>query len=205
MVVNKMKVIGITGGVGAGKTEVLHYIEKHYPCRIVIADEVAHMVKEPGQICYEPILELLGNDVLQQDGTIDKKKMADIIFSEASGMLLKKINVVIHPAVKEYILTEIDRERRGGHVAFFFIEAALLIEDGYTKICDELWYVFADWKIREERLRKSRGYSDEKIMRIMKNQASEELFRKSCKVIIDNSKSFRETEAQVDYYLKENK
>ena len=66
-----MHVIGITGGVGAGKTKILTYLSEHYSCRIILADEVANQLKEPGQKCYEEIVTLLGTQILKPDGTID--------------------------------------------------------------------------------------------------------------------------------------
>ena len=75
-----MKIIGITGGVGSGKSKILSYIRENYSCRIYLADEVAHIVKEKGECCYEPLVELLGEQVLAEDGEIDKRKMAAVIF-----------------------------------------------------------------------------------------------------------------------------
>ena len=71
-----MKVIGITGGVGAGKSQILEYLGKKKACRVIMADQVAHMLEEPGQVCYERITDLLGADILASDGRIDKGKMA---------------------------------------------------------------------------------------------------------------------------------
>ena len=129
-----MKIIGITGGVGAGKSEVLKWIAQMCSCRIIIADEAAHMVKNPGAECYQPLIELLGEKILSADGTIDKQKMAAEIFVEHAEGRLEKVNQIIHPAVKRYILSEIEQERTKGQVDYFFIEAALLIEDGYANI-----------------------------------------------------------------------
>ena len=124
-----MKIIGITGGVGAGKTQILKYIEEHYSCRIIRADEAAHLLEEPGQECYEQLVTLLGKEILQQDGMIDKAAMADRIFG--NPQILEQVNAIIHPAVKQYILEQINYEKKAQNVAFFFIEAALLIEEHY--------------------------------------------------------------------------
>ena len=137
-----MKLIGITGGVGAGKTQVLSYLASHCSCRILLADDVANEVKLPGQECYGQLVELLGEGVLDAEGRIDKGKMAALIFADRE--LLAKVNAIIHPAVKVYILQEVDKERKAGRIAFFFLEAALLIEEGYGKVADELWYIHAD-------------------------------------------------------------
>ena len=79
---NEVRIIGVTGGIGAGKSEILSYIQKHYNCRIYLADEVAHKVKEVGQEAYDPLVNLLGNDVLGSDGSIIKEKMAQKIFAD---------------------------------------------------------------------------------------------------------------------------
>ena len=163
-----MKVIGITGGVGAGKSALLTYIAEHYNCKIVLADEVAHKVKEPGTVCYEKLVALLSEEILNEDGTIHKSKMAEKIF--ASEEILEQVNAIIHPAVKEWILREIEKERNNGELDFFFVEAALLIEDGYLYIVDEMWYIYAREEVRRARLKASRNYSDEKIDSIFAKQ-----------------------------------
>lgn len=196
-----MQVIGITGGIGAGKSQVLQYIKQHYDCRIILADDVGNEVKLPGKNCYKQLVELLGNDILDVNGFIVKEKMAAKIFSDVS--LLSKVNAVIHPAVQEYILTEIKKERLKQQYDFFFIEAALLIECGYSAIVDEMWYIYADEEVRRNRLLENRHYSNEKIDSIMQKQLREEDFRKNCSVVIDNSHDLKNTEKQIDRILGE--
>lgn len=86
------------------------------------------------------------------------------------------------------------------------IEAALLIEDHYEEICDELWYIYAEPQVRRERLRASRGYSDEKISAIFASQLSDEEFRKHCQAVIDNSgcieEAYKEIQGQIDKALE---
>lgn len=196
-----MRLIGITGGVGAGKTSVLNFIREHYSCRIELADEVAHKVKEPGEPCYNRLVELMGEEILCEDGTIDKGRMAARIFGNEE--MLRKVNECIHPAVKEYLLREIEAERKRGEIDFFFIEAALLIECGYKEIVDEMWYIYATEEVRTSRLQKDRGYSEEKIKQIMQNQLAEEEFRAGCDFVIDNSGELEEAYRQIDKRLKE--
>ena len=112
-----MKLIGITGGVGAGKTMVLGLLKELCRCRVLLADEVGNEVKLPGQPCYERLVQLLGRQVLAEDGTIDKKKMAGLIFSDPA--LLDRVNGIIHPEVKRYILEQVDEERRKGEADYF--------------------------------------------------------------------------------------
>lgn len=197
-----MRTIGITGGVGAGKSELLAYIEKNYNSRILLADTVGHRVKEPGQPCYEKLVALLGKEILSPDGQIDRKAMAERIFADPE--LLEQVNGMIHPAVETYILEQIHLEQVRGTLDFFFIEAALLIECGYEDKVDELWYIYADREVRARRLKAARGYSDEKIQEIMDSQLSEEEFRRHCQVVIDNSGSLQDAYRQIDEILKGN-
>ncbi len=180
-----MKVIGITGGVGSGKSLILNYIKSHYNCEIIMADDLAKDLCKKGELCYKPLVKLLGSDVLDKDGEINKSVMAQKIFSDDN--LRIGVNNIIHPGVKKYILKRIAYLRRKGTKDFLFIEAALLIEDGYKDIVDELWYIYTDEAVRHNRLKESRGYSDEKIDSIMASQLSEEEFRLNSDFEIDNS------------------
>lgn len=196
-----MYTIGITGGIGAGKSLVLSYIKEHYKAVVYEADEIAHLIKEPGQNCYEPLLKLLGREVLNEDGWIDKAKMAEKIFEDAA--LLQKVNAIIHPGVKEFVLKKIKEEEQKQETNFFILEAALLIEEGYDKILDELWYVRAKEEVRKKRLRESRRYTDEKIEKIMKSQLQDEVFIKYCSMVIDNNGDLAQTYMQIDRKLGE--
>ncbi len=196
-----MKFIGITGGVGAGKSEVLAYIKAHYSCEIYLADEVAHLVKEPGTECFRQLVALLGDDVVGADGQIDRLKMADRIFADAK--VLEAVNEIVHPAVRAFLLDRYEAARRDGRVKLFFVEAALLIEAGYTSLVDELWYVYAPEAVRRERLRANRRYSEEIITRIMGSQLDEETFRSHSDFVIDNGGDVRETYRQIDEKLKD--
>jgi len=190
-----VKIIGITGGVGAGKTKVLSYIDAHYKCRIIRADEAAHLLYEPGQECHQKLVRLLGQYVLNDDNTINKTRMAEIIFQDKD--LLGRVNEIVHPEVKKYILQQIAFEKEKGEAEYFFIEAALLIEEHYDQIVDELWYIHSDVAVREKRLAAGRHYSAQKIADIMRGQLSEAEFRKHCKVVISNNGDLEETYKQI--------
>ena len=197
-----MRLIGITGGVGAGKSTILEYIKAHYHCRIYLADEVAHVVKEPGQPCYRELVELLGQDILEKDGRIHRGRMAEKIFRDEN--LLEKVNAIVHPAVQEYLLEKIQEARWEGQTELFFIEAALLIECGYRDIVDEMWFIYAREDMRRQRLQESRGYTLEKIEQIMNSQLTEEAFRAGSDFVIDNSgtpeESFRQIRRKLEDY-----
>lgn len=194
-----MRFIGITGGIGAGKSELLDYIRKHYKCEIYLADQVAHLVKRPGSRSYDALVRLLGREVVGADGEIDKAAMADRIFADPA--LLGQVNGIVHPAVKEFLLERLERARAAGEAELFFVEAALLIEGGYLALVDEMWYIHADDRVRRERLKASRGYSEDRISQVMARQLPEERFRESCSFVIDNSGALEDSWRQIDAKL----
>lgn len=156
---------------------------------------------EPGQPCYEKLTALLSPEILQEDGRIHKERMAAEIFG--SRERLEAVNNIIHPAVKEKILEEIRRAKEEGKLDFLFVEAALLIEDGYLDIVDEMWYIYSAKDVRWRRLKESRNYSDEKIKAIMESQLTDEAFRKYCSVVIDNNENMKTAMEQIDRRLGE--
>lgn len=189
-----MRIIGITGGVGSGKSRVLTYIEETYSARICQADQVAWELQKPGAKCYQEIVEQFGAQILQEDGTIDRKTLGQIVFADAQA--LAQLNGIMHPAVKQAIRMQIkEASDRGEHL--FVIEAALLLEENYDAICDEVWYIYSDEEHRRMRLKESRGYTDEKIDAMMASQLSEEVFRQRCGRVIENSGSFDRTCEQI--------
>ncbi len=195
-----MKIIGITGGIGSGKSTVLNLLRDKYQAYIVEADRVAHDLMEPGQAAYEKIKAVFSETVFHADGTINRAALGQMVFQDTDR--LKQLNEIVHPAVKAWIRNEIEQQKQSGSCQLFVIEAALLIEDGYTAICDEIWYVYVEESIRIKRLMESRGYTEEKCRAVMKNQSDEAYYRQNTSAWIDNSLSFEDTEKQVDGLLK---
>lgn len=196
-----MKIIGITGGVGSGKSRVLSYIEETFSAVICQADHVAWELQMPGQRCYQEIIKHFGNGILNEDKTINRKALGQVVFHDEKELLI--LNEITHPAVKREIQDRIKREQEAGTAAFFVLEAALLIEEHYDEICNELWYIYTDEPIRRQRLKESRQYTDEKIDAIMASQLSEEVFRRQCDRVILNSGDFAETQNQIAEAMRE--
>ena len=194
-------IIGITGGVGAGKSAVLGYIEDNYNAKVIYSDTVANDIKKKGYPAYDELLELLGEGILDDTGEIDKKKMATAIFGNEK--LLSSVNNILHPAVNTFIINIIDSEREKGELDFVFVEAALLIENGYKNFVDELWYVYADEATRRNRLKESRGYTDDKIDKIFGSQLDDETFRANADFVIDNSGALEDATMQIDKKIGE--
>lgn len=194
-----MKVIGITGGVGCGKSRVMAYLKRRFGAGIILADEVAHRLMEPGGACYKEILFLLGEGYTDGNGVFDKGKLAGRLFTDDTVRM--KIDGIVHPAVKRHIRAVIETEQEKG-TKLFFVEAALLIEDHYNEICDELWYIHADADVRKRRLMRDRGYSEDKVAAIMAKQLTEAEFTRGTDYKLDNSGDFDATIAQLESKMR---
>lgn len=193
-------ILGITGGVGSGKSTVLKYLKDKYNAKIIEADAVAKDIMNPGHRVYNMVLSEFNNIKLNEDKTIDRNYLAREVFGNESN--LEKLNAIVHPGVKEEILSLISKYYNENEHALIVIEAALLIETGYKDICDEIWYVYCEKEERIKRLISSRGYTRQKACDIMNNQMSEEEFKKSTDEFIDNSFNEEKTEIQIDSLFK---
>lgn len=195
-----MKFIGITGGVGAGKSAILDYLKNKPDTKVMLADEIAHELMVPGTQCYDRLKAEFGTeDIYQKDGFFDRIKLAQVIFSDDEKR--KKLNGIVHPAVRKYVIGQAAYERKEGRIKLLVLEAALLIEEHYDEICDELWYIYTSEENRRIRLKKQRNYSDEKINEIFNSQLTDEKFRKACRVVIDNNGTIEAAAAQIEAAL----
>lgn len=194
-----MITIGITGGVGAGKSTVLDFLEQEYQAYVMKADEIGHLVMEPGQSCYKPVIALFGKQVIKNDKTIDRRLVSDVVFSHPD--MLEKLNHIIHPAVKEYIRRQLALKKEEGQ-RICVVEAALLLEDHYEEFCDTVWYIHTDSEIRIRRLMESRGYTREKSMSIIASQAPEEFFRTHTDYVVTNNTDLEDTWQQIREGIK---
>ena len=179
-----MKIIGITGGIGAGKSCVLREIEVLDGTFVIEADKLAHTLLSPGHDCYTEVVSCFGNEILSEDQSIDRAVLRKLVMN--SSEKLRQLNALVHPAVKKYIVDDIEKKRDLGY-KYYVIEAALLIQDGYRNICDEIWYIYADKDLRIDRLLKSRGYSRQTAEEFIKNQPEDEYFIENSDRVIDNS------------------
>ncbi|MDO4598818.1 MAG: dephospho-CoA kinase [[Ruminococcus] gnavus] len=193
-----MKVIGITGGVGSGKSEVLKLLELEYHAVVVQLDEVAKSLQKKGTVCWQQIVEVFGTEILEEEGELDRKKLAGIVFQDPEK--LEQLNAIVHPAVRAYILCDI-KEKEQEDVKLYVLEAALLLEAGYAAICEETWFIYTEEAIRRARLKASRGYSDERITDMIRSQSPERYFKENCTRVIDNSSTIEETRRQIGEIL----
>lgn len=193
---NKKKyILGITGGVGSGKSRILDILRDAYGFHVIQADQVAKDLMMPGMECYDAVVDYLGPAIVGEDKCIDRPVMAGIIFNDPEKR--RRVDELTHPLVWKAMLKEAMEADEGNVV----MEAAIPSKEFRDKCC-EMWYVYTSRENRVERLRLNRGYPKEKSLSIMENQAEEETFRKFCDYIIDNNGSLEQTKVQIEARLK---
>ena len=192
----KKRVLGITGGVGCGKSAVLSFLEKEYGAEAIQADRVAHTLMAPGQECSRRIQEAFGEGVLDGEGRIDRAALGALVFGDEEKRRL--LNRLTHPAVKQ----ESRRRIAASPKPLVVVEAALLLEDRYDEICDEIWYIHAGRDARFARLSESRGYTRERTQAMMDSQMGEEELRRRCQATVDNSGAWEATRRQLEELLE---
>ena len=166
-----------------------------YGATICQADAVGKKLQKKGTECFDAIVAHFGTEILDAKGELDREKLADIVFSDK--VELSVLNSIVHPAVKEEIYKKIAKEERK-NTNLFILESAILIEDHYEEICDELWYIYVEDSIRKKRLIYARGYDSKKVDDIIAAQLPKSMFMKHCDRVIDNSNTFEETKIQLD-------
>jgi dephospho-CoA kinase len=186
-----MYVIGLTGGIGSGKSTVARVLEEEEGAAVISADLLGHEVYLPGRPAYDEIVEAFGPGVVAGDGTIDRKKLGPIVFSDPAN--LAKLNAITHPRMKEMM-----RERLAGIAArgadYAVLEAALLFDAGWDDLTDEVWVTVAPPQVAAERTSARSGIPVEQVLeRIQKAQMeSDERVRRS-DIVIDTSGTMDET------------
>ncbi len=197
-----MRFIGITGGVGAGKTELAQYLGENYNSRILSADEIAHEMMAPGGTCYAKTRALFGPfDVWNDDGSLDRAKAADLLFS--NEVQRHAINAHIHPAVKSYAREVAAREWIDDKLDLLVFETPFPIFMDYWPFNYRLWYLDTPEEVRRERLKKSRGYSDERIDAMIASQPTVDEYLYEATHVVENKGTPEELFVKADRLLEQ--
>lgn len=189
-----MYVIGLTGGIGSGKSTVAEMLREKGAV-ILAADQVGHEVYQPGTPAWKEVVEAFGQGVVAPDGTIDRKKLGAIVFSDPQA--LRRLNAITHPRMKELMRQKLRAlEEQGTAVAV--LEAALLFDAGWQDLTDEVWVTVAPPEVAARRTAERSGISlEEALARIRAQMSNEERARRS-QVVIDTDCTLEETRRQVD-------
>lgn len=189
MMPHKIKVIGLTGGIATGKSSVaLFFSERGIP--VIDADQLARDAVLPGSPALEQIISLFGREVLTEDGVLDRKRLAAVIFSDP--VKRRTLEDIIHPEIRKLAEERIAQAASAGHQRLIYM-APLLIEAGVTDRVDDIWVVTVRPEVQLERLMRRDGITREQAERMVGSQMP--LFEKERhgSVVIDNSGTEAET------------
>ncbi|MEA3422915.1 MAG: dephospho-CoA kinase [Bacillota bacterium] len=177
------KIIGLTGNIASGKSTVSKYlIEKGY--KVIDADLVAREIVEVGSKGLILVVENFGKEILNEDGSLNRKKLGSIVFSDENK--LSELNNLLHPLIRNEILNKI----RNSIEQIVFIDAALLYETDLDKIVDEVWCVALDDDIQLDRLMKRDDIDKSNALNRINSQGSyESKIKKADIVIMNNSET----------------
>ncbi len=183
-----MLVIGLTGGIGTGKSEV-SLILRELGATVIEADLVGHDAYRPNTPIWREVVEAFGREILRPTGEIDRKRLGAMVFSDSKA--LERLNGIMHPRMAEIIKNEISQLGVQG-TDVVVVEAALMIEAGWDSLVDEVWVTSSPEDKIVGRLRQRNHLSDEEISRRIDSQMSFEERACHAQVIVENSGSKEE-------------
>lgn len=190
------RVIGVTGGIASGKSNVCSVLnELGYP--VIDADKISFELSQKGMPIYKAIRESFGDDYLLENGEIDRKKLGKLIFKNSAAKLI--LNQISHPIILEEIKRQISSYKDG----LIFIEVPLLYEAKLEGLCDKVICVFLSKKLQVERLIEREGIDEDYALAKIHSQMDLYMKKSLADYVIDSKGSFDETKAQVINIINE--
>jgi dephospho-CoA kinase len=188
-----MLVIGLTGGIGTGKSEVAQML-RALGARIVDADLVGHEAYKPNTESYREVVKAFGEDVLKPNGEIDRRKLSAIVFSDSDQLI--RLNGIMHPRMARMVAEELD-QLRSQSVSVAVVEAALLFEAGWDVLVDEVWVTDSPVETVIDRLQARNGFSAEEVLKRIDSQMDRSERLAQAQVVVDNSADVDELERTI--------
>lgn len=185
-------VIGLTGNIATGKSTILKYLSEK-GAAIIDADKLAHQVMEPGGAAYEAVVHSFGQEILNEDSTINRKRLGEIVFSDTSA--LGRLEKLVHPKVFDLGNQEIEDAKS----PLVILEAIKLLEAGLmVTLCDEVWVVISSFANQLRRLMDNRNMEEAKAEHIIGIQPPQAAKVNQADRVIDNNGALDELYAQLD-------
>ena len=188
-----MKIIGLTGGIGSGKSTVSQFLAE-LGAVILDADKVGHEALRSRSEVWRQVVNAFGKQIATSKGDIDRKKLGKIVFNNSEARA--KLNRIMHPAMYDMVKARLEKYRGQG-VGVLVLEAPLLLEAGWTSLVDEVWVAVAPEAIVLKRLTERTGLSEPESMARIHSQLTSEERIKHADVIIDTDCDLDELKAKV--------
>lgn len=195
-----MRIIGITGGIGSGKSTVSKILME-FGAKVIDADVISRDIVQKGQKALEDIVQTFGKDILTEDGSLDRSKLGNIVFTDKHK--LESLNSITHKYIKKKIIENINITKKEGYTGLTVIDAAIPFQHGFIDTVDEVWVVIADMETRIKRVMSRSGLSRLQVLDRIKSQMSEKNYLMFADRVLINNGCIDELEKQVkNFYLK---
>lgn len=181
---SSLKVLGLTGGAGTGKSTVTAFLEE-LGAKVISADAISRQISQIGCEAYDDILSAFGTEILTEDKDIDRRKLGEIVFNDKAK--LAELNSITHKHIANKICCEIEKAKGNAGYKAIVVDAALPLKHGFLDVCDVIWVVAADESLRIERLVARSNYTRDKALSIIKAQMSEHDYKRLADTVIDNN------------------
>ncbi|MEE9199599.1 MAG: dephospho-CoA kinase, partial [Dehalococcoidia bacterium] len=188
-----MLVIGLTGGIGSGKSTVSKVLAD-LGAHVLDADKVGHNAYEPNTQTWKDVVAAFGEVILQPDGEIDRRKLGSIVFNDPSAM--KRLTDIMWPRMYYIVEEKIEEQRRQG-TRVMVVEAAVLLEAKWTPLVDEVWVTVAPEESVIRRLRDRNNMTEEQVRARIRAQISSEERIKQADVVVNNDSGLDELKERV--------
>jgi dephospho-CoA kinase len=189
-----MKSIGLTGGIGSGKSLVSQILAE-LGAFVIDADKVGHEIYLPGRAAWHQMVETFGRDILASDQTIDRKKLGAIVFS--SDEARKTLNSIVHPLMYQDIDRRIKEKQQEGFSQPIVLEAAILIEANWVPLVDLVWAIVTHKQAVVERVAQQRGLAAKDIESRIASQLPDTERIKQASLVIENNGSVEELKIKI--------
>lgn len=191
--------LGLTGGIASGKSTVSNMLRER-GAKIVDADRISREIVLPGSPVLEQIAEEFGPEVIQEDGTLDRKKLGSIIFGDKEKRL--KLNAIMHPKIREEMKMRIAQYEAEDPDGLVVADIPLLYESNLQQMFTEVMVVYVPYDVQLQRLMERDELSEAEAKERIASQMSLEDKRERADIVIDNSRSLQETATQIELYLQ---
>lgn len=189
-----MKIIGVTGGIGSGKSTVSRILVD-LGAKVINADQIARKVVDRGKKALDELVEHFGQEIINSEGALDRKKLGGIVFKNPES--LEFLNRITHKYIAERIIQELEEIKANGNTEMVVLDVPIPIEHGFIDVVDKIWVITANREIRIARIMKRSGLTREEAISRINAQKSDEEYERIADGIICNNGDIVQLEKEV--------